>query len=99
MKGLGKKNKPVNLSTQVLVFFIPVIGYYAWYRIGKLWSGFFLNLALGLTVVPLFVFPTMMLYQNYLFLVIAIIGFTIKIYFLIKWSKEHNKRYEIDEKN
>ncbi len=83
----------------MLVFFIPVIGYYAWYRIGKLWSGFFLNLALGLTVVPLFVFPTMMLYQNYLFLVIAIIGFTIKIYFLIKWSKEHNKRYEIDEKN
>jgi hypothetical protein len=91
--------KPVNLNTQVLMFFIPVVGYYAWYRIGKLWSGFFLNLALGLTVVPLFVFPTMMLYQNYLFLVIAVIGFAIKIYFLIKWSKEHNKRCEVDEEN
>jgi hypothetical protein len=76
--------KPVNLNTQILLFFIPVVGYYAWYRIGKLWSGFFLNLA-------------MMLYQNYLFLVVAIIGFAIKIYFLIKWSKEHNIRCDNDK--
>jgi len=91
--------KSVNINTQILMFFIPVLGYYAWYRIGKLWSGFFLNLALGLTVVPLFVFPTMMLYQNFLFLIIAIIGFAIKIYFLIKWSKEHNIRCDVDKEN
>ena len=91
--------KPVNINTQILMFFIPVLGYYAWYRIGKLWSGFFLNLALGLTVVPLFVFPQMLLYQNFLFLVIAIIGFAIKIYFLIKWSKEHNIRCDVDKEN
>lgn len=91
--------KPVNINTQILMFFVPVLGYYAWYRIGKLWSGFFLNLALGLTVVPLFVFPIMMLYQNFLFLIIAIIGFAIKIYFLIKWSKEHNIRCDVDKEN
>ena len=86
--------KPVNLNTQILLFFLPVLGYYAWYRIGKLWSGFFLNLALGLTVIPLFIYPNMMLYQNFLFLTISIIGFTVKIYFLVKWSKEHNKLCE-----
>ena len=91
--------KPVNINTQLLFFFIPVLGYYAWYRIGKLWSGFFLNLTLGLTVFPLFVFPQMLLYQNFLFLVIAIIGFAIKIYFLIKWSKEHNIRCDVDKEN
>lgn len=91
--------KPVNLNTQMLFFFIPVLGYYAWYRIGKLWSGFFLNLALGLTVIPLFIYPNMMLYQNFLFLTISIICYAIKIYFLIKWSKEHNERCENDEKN
>ena len=91
--------KPVNLNTQILFFFIPVLGYYAWYRIGKLWSGFFLNLALGLTVIPLFIYPSMMLYQNFLFLTISIIGFAIKIYFLVKWSKQHNERCENDEKN
>jgi len=91
--------KPVNLSTQFLLFFIPVAGYYAWYRIGKLRSGFLLNLALGLTVVPLFVFPNMLLYQNFLFLSISIVGFSIKIYFLVKWSKEHNIRCENDKEN
>ena len=91
--------KPVNLSTQFLLFFIPVAGYYAWYRIGKLWSGFFLNIALGLTVVPLFVFPNMFLYQNFLFLSISIVGFTIKIYFLVKWSKQHNERCKNDKEN
>ena len=91
--------KPVNINTQLLFFFIPVLGYYAWYRIGKLWSGFFLNLALGLTVVPLFVFPQMLLYQNFLFLVITIIGIAIEIYFLIKWSKEHNERCDVDKEN
>ena len=91
--------KPVNLSTQFSLFFVPVLGYYAWYRIGKLWSGFFLNLALGLTVIPLFIYPNMLLYQNFLFLSISIVGFSIKIYFLVKWSKQHNERCENDEKN
>ena len=90
--------KPVNLSTQFLLFFIPVLGYYEWYRIGKLWSGFFLNLALGLTVVPLFVFPNMLLYQNFMFLSISIVGLAIKIYFLVKWSKEHNKLCDMSDK-
>ena len=91
--------KPVNISTQFLLFFIPVLGYYAWYRIGKLWSGFFLNIALGLTVIPLFVYPNMLLYQNFMFLSISMVGLAIKIYFLVKWSKQHNERCENDKKN
>lgn len=89
--------KPVNITTQLVLFLIPIAGYLAWYRIGKIWNGVGLNLGFGLLVVPLFVFPHMLLYQNFLFLVVTVVAMAIKMYFLVKWSKEYNERCEIEE--
>jgi len=86
--------KPVDITTQLILFLIPIAGYFAWYRIGKIWSGVGLNLGFGLLIVPLVVFPQMLFYQNFLFLLVTIIALTIKMYFLIKWSKEYNKKCE-----
>ena len=91
--------KPVNITSQVILFFIPIAGYYAWHRIGKFWRGLALNLGLSLMIVPLFVFPEMLLYQNYLFIVATVMILAIKIHFLIKWSKEYNMRCENDKEN
>jgi len=39
----------------------------------------------------------MLLYQNFLFLVVTVVAMAIKMYFLVKWSKEYNERCEIEE--
>ena len=89
--------KPVSITSQLVLFLIPVIGYLAWYRIGKIWNGIGLNLGFGLLVVPLFVFPEMLLYQNFIFLVVTVVAMSIKMYFLVKWSKKYNERCEIED--
>tara|TARA_B110000211_G_C13692984_1_gene383965 strand:- start:47 stop:343 length:297 start_codon:yes stop_codon:yes gene_type:complete len=90
--------KPVNITTQLILFLIPVAGYLAWYRIGKIWNGVGLNLGFGLLVVPLFMFPQMLLYQNFLFLAVTVMAMAIKMYFLVKWSKEHNELCTMSDK-
>lgn len=91
MKMMKKNNEIVNIKNQVILFLIPVVGYYAWWKIGKFWAGLLLNLSLGLALIP------MILFSNFIFLLIVICSMCLKLYLLIKWTKEHNKRCDIDK--
>ena len=86
------EQKPVNVALQVVLMFIPIVWVYAFYRIEKLSMGIFLLFAvLAISIVIQVILP-----YPYGLIFAYVPSFALPIYFIRKWSREWNAKFEIE---
>ena len=96
------EKKKVNLITQVLIAILPLVGFYAYYRIKKIQLGIAVNfLAAAIFIIPIFLLPP---YDEALETDLTLYSFGIGMgifvwymlpfYCLLKWSSNWNKGIE-----
>jgi len=84
------KQEPVSVGWQIVFLIIPYVWIYAFYRIEKLRIGLVLAIistGVGIGFQMLLPFPWG-LASSWVFYII------IPIYFIVKWSREWNKKFE-----
>ncbi|MFB5631568.1 MAG: hypothetical protein ACE5RN_08270 [Nitrosopumilaceae archaeon] len=84
--------KPVNVTLQTILMFIPLVWIYAFYRIEKLSMGLFLLfIAIAVSIVIQLVFP-----YPYGLILAYVPTFAIPIYAIRKWSQEWNTKIQTE---
>ena len=82
--------KPVNVTLQTVLMFIPLVWIYAFYRIEKLNMGLFLLfVAIAVSMVFQLVIPF-----PFGLILAYVPTFAIPIYYIRKWSKEWNANFQ-----
>jgi hypothetical protein len=84
------EQKPVDVTLQTVFIFIPLVWIYAFYRIEQLSMGiflFFVALAVSIVIQLVFPFPYGLIFAY-------VPTFAIPIYFIRKWSKEWNTKFQ-----
>jgi len=82
--------KPVNLKWQTILCIIPFGWIFAYYEIQKLKMGVIIfAVTYGMSFVGSFVFP-----WPFSTIPMAVITLSIQIYYVRKWSREWNKKFE-----
>ena len=82
--------RPVNVTIQTVLMFVPLVWIYAFYRIEKLNMGLFLlfvTIAISIVMQLTIPFP-------YGIILAYVPSFAIPIYYIRKWSIEWNKQFE-----
>jgi len=92
-QGIGKH---VSINWQALFVFIPILGLYAYYRIHKLGRGLLVSLAvyfLTIFSVSFFsaIFAVIGLESDFGAIISYILGMSIHVHFIRKWSREWNE--------
>ena len=86
------EQKPVNVTLQTVLMFIPLVWIYAFYRIEKLSMGLFLFfLAIAASIVVQVALP-----YPYGMILAYVPTFVIPIYFIRQWSKEWNAKFQTE---
>ena len=86
------EQKPVNVTLQTILMFIPLVWIYAFYRIEKLSMGLFLLfVAIAASIVIQVVVP-----YPYGLILAYVPTFAIPIYTIRKWSKEWNEKFQTE---
>ena len=86
------EQKPVNVTLQTILMFIPLVWIYAFYRIEKLSMGLFLLfVAIAASIVIQVVVP-----YPYGLILAYVPYFAIPIYTIRKWSKEWNEKFQTE---
>jgi hypothetical protein len=84
------EQKPVDVTLQTVLMFVPLVWIYAFYRIEQFSNGVFLFfVALGASIVIQLVAPF-----PYGLIFAYVPTFAIPIYFIRRWSREWNKQFE-----
>ena len=84
------EQKPVDVTLQTVLMFVPLVWIYAFYRIEQFSMGVFLFfVALGISIVIQLVVPF-----PYGLIFAYVPTFALPIYFIRKWSREWNKQFE-----
>ena len=84
--------KPVNITIQTVLMFVPLVWIYAFYRIERLSTGiflFFMALAASMVVQLTIPYP-----YGLIFAYVPTV--VIPIYFIRKWSREWNEKFEAE---
>jgi len=86
------KQEPVSVGWQIVFMFIPVLNFWAFYRIEKLRLGLVIILAIE---IPSFLFQMILPFPYGLGVSIGmlVISIVIPIYFVRKWSREWNAKF------
>jgi len=86
------EQKPVDVTLQTILMFIPLVWIYAFYRIERLSMGLFLLfVAIAASIVIQVVVP-----YPYGLILAYVPTFAIPIYAIRKWSKEWNKQFQTE---
>lgn len=86
------EQKPVNVNLQTVLMFIPLVWIYAFYRIEQLSMGiflFFVSIAASIVIQLVFPYPYGLIFAY-------VPTFVIPIYFIRKWSKEWNVKFQTE---
>ena len=83
------EQKPVDVTLQTVLMFVPLVWIYAFYRIERLSMGiflFFIALAVSMVIQLTVPFPYGLIFAY-------VPTFAIPIYYIRKWSKQWNTRF------
>ena len=86
------EKKPVNIGWQTIFMIIPILNFWAFYRIEKLRLGLVIILAIE---IPSFLFQMLLPFPYGLGVSIGmfVISIAIPMYFVRKWSREWNQKF------
>jgi len=92
-----KEKEPVNLIIQTVLVFLPLVWIYGFYRIDKIWGGMALMFGILFGVMMIGVAVGVITqndvreYTNWTGIA-YIFQVTFGVYYMLKWSKEWNKK-------